>query len=54
LGKGFECVVEAEGTVTGFKEDDTEADYPEVLRHIPKVFFVPSNEELFKMFFPEE
>ena len=52
-GKGFECIIEAEGTVTGFREDDTEASYPEVLRHIPKVFFVPSNEELFKMFFPE-
>jgi len=51
-GKGFECIVEADGTVTGFR-DNTEVGYPEVLRHIPSAFFVPSNEQLFKMFFPE-
>lgn len=51
-GKGFECVVEADATVTGFRED-TEVGYPEVLRHIPSAFFVASNEQLFKMFFPE-
>jgi hypothetical protein len=51
-GKGFECSLEADGTVTGFREN-TEAGYPEVLRHIPSAFFVPSNEQLFKMFFPE-
>jgi hypothetical protein len=52
-GKGFECIVEADGTVTGFREN-TEAGYPEVLRHIPSAFFAPSNEQLFKMFFPED
>jgi|HubBroStandDraft_2_1064218.scaffolds.fasta_scaffold34902_1 hypothetical protein len=52
-GKGFECVVEVEGTVTGFREDDSELGYPEVLSHVPRVFFVSSNEQLFKMFFPE-
>jgi hypothetical protein len=51
-GKGFECIVEADATVTGFREN-TEVGYPEVLRHIPSAFFVPSNEQLFKMFFPE-
>ena len=51
-GKGFECKLEADGTVTGFREN-TEVGYPEVLRHIPSAFFVPSNEQLFKMFFPE-
>jgi hypothetical protein len=52
-GKGFECIVEAEGTVTGFREDSKDVGYPEVLRHIPSVFFVPSNEQLFEMFFPK-
>jgi hypothetical protein len=52
-GKGFECIVEAEGTVTGFREDNTDVGYPEVLRHIPSAFFVPSNEQLFEMFFPK-
>ena len=51
-GKGFECILEADGTVSGFS-DNTEVGYPEVLRHIPSAFFVPSNEQLFKMFFPE-
>jgi len=51
-GKGFECIVEADGTVTGYRENGTEVGYPEVLRHIPSVFFVPSNELLFKIFFP--
>ena len=27
--------------------------YPEVLRYIPSAFFVPSNEQLFAMFFPK-
>jgi hypothetical protein len=51
-GKGFECIIEENGTVTGFREG-TEAGYPEVLRHIPSAFFVPSNELLFEMFFPK-
>jgi hypothetical protein len=51
-GKGFECIVEADATVTGFREG-TEVGYPEVLHHIPGAFFVSTIERLFKMFFPE-
>jgi hypothetical protein len=51
-GKGFECIIEEEGAVTGFREN-TEVGFPEVLRHIPWAFFVPNNEQLFKMFFPK-
>jgi hypothetical protein len=50
--KGFECIVEENGTVTGFRKD-TEVSFPDVLRHIPSAFFVPSNEQLFSMFFPK-
>jgi hypothetical protein len=52
-GKGFECIVEADGTVTGFREGNTDLGYPEVLRYIPSAFFVQSNEQLFAMFFPK-
>jgi hypothetical protein len=51
-GRGFECIIEVDSTVTGFRED-TEVGYPEVLHHIPSAFFVPTIEQLFKMFFPE-
>jgi hypothetical protein len=51
-GKGFECIIEEHGTVTGFR-GDADVGYPEVLRHLPSAFFVPSNEQLFEMFFPK-
>ena len=49
-GKGLEYIVE-EDAVAGYGED-AEFGFPEVLRHLPAVFFVPSIEQLFKMFFP--
>jgi hypothetical protein len=49
-GKGLEYIVE-EDAVAGYSED-AEFGFPEVLRQLPAVFFVPSIEQLFTMFFP--
>jgi hypothetical protein len=48
-GRGLECIVD-EANVVGYSQD-TNLRYPEVLRYLPKIFFVSSVEQLFEMFF---
>ncbi len=49
-GKGFECIVQEDGSFAGSKKDTEIID---VLRQIPSAFFMPTSEQLFEMFFPK-
>jgi len=50
-GKGLEYVVQ-EGQIFGYGQE-SEFSFPEVLSSLPRLFFLRSPDEMFKMFFPD-
>jgi hypothetical protein len=50
-GIGLECIVD-EANVIGYSQDPNLRS-PQVLRYLPKVFFVLGVEQIFEMFFPK-
>jgi len=51
-GKGLEYIVQG-SAISGYSED-CEFRFPEVISHLPAMFFLRSLEELFRMFFPAD